>query len=249
MSSRIVVSTVLVISLWAASAACAQDRGEIADIRAQLKALEARLQALEQQSSAVQQPTPAVDRLLVLEKQLEVSRPRPGSIRSTDHPVTSDTKLVGGQILQVEWGGNWWACRIVRLLDGGDVTIHYAGWESKYDEVVPRSRLQLDPDAITAALDGADEPVIVVPLVTAPSPAVAPAESDNGPITPSDRLVDDEADLAIGAHVQVEWKGNWWRGEVMQVLDDGTVLIHYTGWGDNWDEVVPRSRLRLPSGE
>jgi hypothetical protein len=54
--------------------------------------------------------------------------------------------------------------------------------------------------------------------------------------------------LAPGDKVLVEWGGAWHQGEVLEALPDGTVKIHYVGWDANWDEAVPRSRLRRPEG-
>jgi hypothetical protein len=54
-----------------------------------------------------------------------------------------------------------------------------------------------------------------------------------------------ETALEVGQKLQVEWEKQWWHGEILNVLDDGTLKIHYTGWDSKWDEVVPRSRLQL----
>jgi hypothetical protein len=51
--------------------------------------------------------------------------------------------------------------------------------------------------------------------------------------------------LGIGQKVQVQWNGQWWNGEVLAILSDGRVKIHYAGWDSSWDEAVPRSRLQL----
>jgi hypothetical protein len=75
----------------------------------------------------------------------------PGAIESTNRPVTADTELKPGQVLQVMWGGTWWAARVLTLPPDGTVKIHYIGWGSNWDEAVPRTRLQLDPDALSKA--------------------------------------------------------------------------------------------------
>ncbi|MBI4028622.1 MAG: hypothetical protein HY360_26785 [Verrucomicrobia bacterium] len=71
----------------------------------------------------------------------------PGSIASTGKPVAAATELKSGDILQVEWGGRWWAGSVVSLESNGCVKIHYIGWAASWDEIVPRSRLQIDPEA------------------------------------------------------------------------------------------------------
>lgn len=50
-------------------------------------------------------------------------------------------------------------------------------------------------------------------------------------------------ELVVGQSVAVEWKGKWYRGQVLALRGDGTVRVHYVGWDDKWDEDVPRTRL------
>ena len=55
--------------------------------------------------------------------------------------------------------------------------------------------------------------------------------------------------LERGQKFVVEWNGSWFPGEVIEVPSTNDVKIHYPGWSDHWDEVVPRNRLRYPSTE
>ncbi|HEX4998635.1 MAG TPA: hypothetical protein VFY29_10430 [Terriglobia bacterium] len=75
----------------------------------------------------------------------------PGPIESTGNPVTAQTRLAPKQVLQVEEGRLWWAATIVDVLADERVRIHYLGWGSRSDEIVPRSRLQLDENAVDKA--------------------------------------------------------------------------------------------------
>ncbi len=45
-------------------------------------------------------------------------------------------------------------------------------------------------------------------------------------------------------HVEVEWGGTWWAAEVLQVRGN-QYYIHYTGWGDSWNEWVTDCRIRV----
>jgi hypothetical protein len=56
----------------------------------------------------------------------------------------------------------------------------------------------------------------------------------------------DLTELNKGDRVLVEQSGTWWRGRALAVNPDGSVRIHYVGWGSDSDETVPRSRLQLP---
>lgn len=49
--------------------------------------------------------------------------------------------------------------------------------------------------------------------------------------------------FARGAKVEVLWKKVWYPATVLKV-DGGTHYIHYTGYGDEWDEWVSSRRIR-----
>ena len=153
-------------------------------------------------------------------------------------PVTADTPLKPGDTLQAKWAGMWWPAEVVEVLERGRVKIHYTGWDAQWDEAVPRSRLRLGGPGARPA------PRALAPPVASPLPP--------GPVwmTPLDRLlrglpVTDDTPLEPGDAVVAEWLGVWWPAEVVALRDDGQVLIRYPGWGDAWDEVVPRGRLAL----
>ncbi len=60
-----------------------------------------------------------------------------------------------------------------------------------------------------------------------------------------------EQQLATGpaapkVSVEVEWHGAWYAAEILRV-NDGSSLIHYTGWNSSWDEWVAANRIR-PAG-
>ena len=40
----------------------------------------------------------------------------------------------------------------------------------------------------------------------------------------------------------VEWHGSWWAAHAVGRTNDGTV-VHYDGWGSEWDEVVTPARI------
>ncbi len=53
---------------------------------------------------------------------------------------------------------------------------------------------------------------------------------------------------AVGDAVDVQWGGKWWKGQILESRGGGQYKIHYVGWASSWDEVVPSSRLRRPTG-
>ena len=99
-----------------------------------------------------------------------------------------------------------------------------------FDIVVPRSRLQLDPDVLSKAKKSL-------------------GSSQNGLTFGSTALrgnpVNAETKLKAGQRVLIEWRGSWWGGHIIKTMKDGKAEIHYDGHSDDWDEIVPRSRLRM----
>jgi hypothetical protein len=151
-------------------------------------------------------------------------------------PVTARTLLKAGDKVQARWAGAWWPAEVVAVLGRGRVKVHYTGWEHDWDEAVPRSRLRLGSPP--------DEPA---PALPGPGPELPPGPTWLGPM---DRLlrgrpVAADTPLRPGGAVMAEWAGAWWPAEVVAVRDDGHVQIRYPGWGDYWDETVPRDRLAL----
>ncbi len=51
--------------------------------------------------------------------------------------------------------------------------------------------------------------------------------------------------LDVGQSLHGEWAGTWYVVEVREVLPDGNVKVYWTDW--RHDEILPRSRLQLPS--
>lgn len=82
-------------------------------------------------------------------------------------------------------------------------------------------------------------PVIVQPVIVRPAPPPPPPSDANGV------LVLGETRLVVGQAVRAQWGAGWFDAQVIALAGDN-VRIHYTGYGDMWNEEVPRYRLRLP---
>ena len=54
--------------------------------------------------------------------------------------------------------------------------------------------------------------------------------------------------IAVGTRLLAEWAGKWLPVDVTAVRADGKVRIHWVGWGEQFDEELPRTRLRFPPG-
>lgn len=53
---------------------------------------------------------------------------------------------------------------------------------------------------------------------------------------------------AVNEKVEVEWKKEWYAAKVVEVKG-GSHFITYDGYGSEWDEWVPSSRIRKPGGK
>jgi hypothetical protein len=79
-----------------------------------------------------------------------------------------------------------------------------------------------------------------LPPRQAPGQAAAPVATVGKPVE-ADSVVE------VGARLLGEWAGKWVPLKVLAVNADGMIRIHWDGWSDQWDEDVPRSRLRFPA--
>jgi len=84
--------------------------------------------------------------------------------------------------------------------------------------------------------------VLAVGLVLLVAPALAHG--------PRQQRVDDAVSMPAARQAQlfVEWGGSWWAARVLGTGRDGSVRVHYLGWGSEWDEAVAPSRLLHLSG-
>ena len=61
----------------------------------------------------------------------------------TGRQVTEDTELKPGDRVIALWNDVWWEAEVLGVRSDGKVKVHYSGWDSEWDEVLPRNRLQL----------------------------------------------------------------------------------------------------------
>jgi hypothetical protein len=90
-----------------------------------------------------------------------------------------------------------------------------------------RFKLYSEDDARKDRKDQLPEPTVL------PLPDEAPSPKVQGQPAAGDLLV--------------QWGQQWWPAEVVR-QDGSSYLIHYKGYGDQWDEWVTPERLGLFSG-
>jgi len=57
--------------------------------------------------------------------------------------VGAQTPLAAGDAVHIEWQGAFYPGRVITMLDGDQVRVHYLGYGSESDENVPRARLRV----------------------------------------------------------------------------------------------------------
>ncbi len=57
--------------------------------------------------------------------------------------VLEDTSLKPGDRVIAWWNGDWWKAEVIEVHPDGKIKVHYTGWDSQWDEVLERDRLQL----------------------------------------------------------------------------------------------------------
>lgn len=69
--------------------------------------------------------------------------------------------------------------------------------------------------------------------------AIGGKARETRPLGPNERLSE-------GQVVEVLWGDTWYTGKVIDQIDDGQIAVHYEGWSEKYDEVVPRELIRIP---
>lgn len=83
-------------------------------------------------------------------------------------------------------------------------------------------------------------PTIEIPVAAVAGPGLTTRAPE--PETRGDR---DEEPRAAGRKrkVEVEWHGSWWPATLLAPRGDKW-LVHYDGYGADWDEIVGEDRIR-----
>lgn len=53
----------------------------------------------------------------------------------------------------------------------------------------------------------------------------------------------------MGDPIDVEWRGKYYPATILSAQGSGQYMIHYDGYGDEWNEVVGEDRIRERGAE
>jgi hypothetical protein len=132
---------------------------------------------------------------------------------------------VGDHVL-VAWRGGDYPAVIVGVEGPSKFHVHYDGFSADWDEVIPATRIR---GRLSSAPSPAAGPPIAKPRKPAASASAAPAPPSV---------------YRLGDRLRVEWHGSIYTATVVNVLGDDRYRVHYEGYGTEWDEDVPLSRIQ-----
>jgi hypothetical protein len=163
-------------------------------------------------------------------------------------PVAAPQHLVG-EALAVEWHGSLWPAHVIAPVPGGRVAIHYDGFGDEWDEIVGPSRI-----GAMSELAARGDARLFVAWGGSYWPAASLGRTSDGLTrihyvgwgSQYDESVDAGRLLRPSSEGRlfVEWQGSWWRASIVRGTADGRSLIHYDGWGPEYDETVDASRMK-----
>ncbi len=108
-------------------------------------------------------------------------------------------------------------------------------WEAR------RSSVRLQP-----SMGGREGSVANQPSVGSGGRSAASRYSRIGPASTGEPTsISNDTELKIGQRIQAHWASRWYEATVIELRDDGQVKIHWKNYSTNFDEFLPRSRLRI----
>jgi len=66
----------------------------------------------------------------------------------TAKQITHAMQVTAGAIVQAKWGGGYYAAKVLERASDGQMKIHYVGYNSAFDELVPLENLWIEPEEL-----------------------------------------------------------------------------------------------------
>jgi hypothetical protein len=131
-----------------------------------------------------------------------------------------------GEFVWVEWEGRNYPAYIIEQKNKTRFRVHYDGYDSRWDEDVTLDRIQGK---------------IVGPVTPPPIPEKVARAMGISPKPDSSAGAPSKFD--VGDRVRVRWHGSVYAATVLSVSEGAKILVHYDGYGNEWDEVVSDDRI------
>ena len=131
-----------------------------------------------------------------------------------------------GEYVLVEWEGRDYPAFVVEQKSKAKLRVHFDGYDTRWDEDVTLDRVK-------GRVEGA---------VTPPPPPERVARAMGLRPEPSGSAGVPSV-FNVGDRVRVRWRGSVYSGAIVSLSGAGKVLVHYDGYGSEWDEVVAEDRI------
>ncbi|HVU04727.1 MAG TPA: Tudor-knot domain-containing protein [Polyangiaceae bacterium] len=131
-----------------------------------------------------------------------------------------------GEYVWVEWEGRDYPAYIVEQKSKGKLRVHFDGYDTRWDQDVTLERVKGR----------------VVGQTTPPPPPEKVARAMGREPEPS-ASAGVPSVYNVGDRVRVRWRGSVYAGVVVSRPSPGKLLVHYDGYGSEWDEAVSEDRL------
>lgn len=131
-----------------------------------------------------------------------------------------------GEYVWVEWDGREYPAYLVDQKSKARFRVHYDGYDSRWDEDVTLERIK---GRIQGPVSPPPPPDRVARTLGLRPQASASAGAPSV--------------FVVGDRVRVRWRGSVYVASVVEVPKAGQLLIHYEGYGNEWDEVVSEDRV------
>lgn len=131
-----------------------------------------------------------------------------------------------GEHVWVEWEGRDYPAFIIEQESKARFRVHFDGYDARWDEDVTLDRIK-------GRVEGeAKSPPPPDRVARAMGLRPKPAGSSGAP-----------SPYKVGDRVRVRWRGSVYSATVQAVPSSERCLIHYDGYGSEWDETVPIERI------
>lgn len=131
-----------------------------------------------------------------------------------------------GEYVWVEWDGRDYPAYIVDEKSTTRFRVHFDGYDTRWDEDVTIERIK-------GRIEGP---------VKRPPPPERVARGMGLRPKPS-ASAGAQSEYKVGDRIRVRWRGSIYTAIVQTVVAQDRFLVHYDGYGNEWDETVPIERI------
>lgn len=131
-----------------------------------------------------------------------------------------------GEYVWVTWDGREYPAYVIDQKGRARYRVHFDGYDSRWDEDVTIERVKgriRGPVAVPPPPDKVARAMGLVPK---------PSGSAGAPST-----------YSVGDRVRVRWRDSVYPAMVVALRSGGQLLVHYDGYGSEWDELIADERV------